>query len=183
MVRNFNIERLMDLVKDIDMVRVEEIVSRVVSAMYKGAMEAELAKARFMLKITCARIAGRQQSEYFKKVMLELNPDKNTLKRIMKYMKFLRPGITEAEITVIDVAYDNYKNTFKRVKGERKEEQGYPYSSSYFFFCLFLDDAICTTSFISGTHTIHIEGYFTKIINWNPWIIRRHDITIFINRF
>ena len=46
MVRNFNIERLMDLVKDIDMVRVEEIVSRVVSAMYKGAMEAELAKAR-----------------------------------------------------------------------------------------------------------------------------------------
>ena len=134
MVRNFNIERLMDLVKDIDMVRVEEIVSRVVSAMYKGAMEAELAKARFMLKITCARIAGRQQSEYFKKVMLELNPDKNTLKRIMKYMKFLRPGITEAEITVIDVAYDNYKNTFKRVKGERKEEQGYPYSSSYFFF-------------------------------------------------
>ena len=134
MVRNFNIERLMDLVKDIDMVRVEEIVSRIVSAMYKGAMEAELAKARFMLKITCARIAGRQQSEYFKKVMLELNPDKNTLKRIMKYMKFLRPGITEAEVTVIDVAYENYKTTFKRVKGERKEEQGYPYSSSYFFF-------------------------------------------------
>lgn len=122
MVRNFNFERLVDLVKDIDMVRVEEIVSRIVSAMYKGAMEAELAKARFMLKITCARIAGRQQSEYFKKVMLELNPDKNTLKRIMKYMKFLRPGITEAEVTVIDVAYDNYKNTFKRVKGERKEE-------------------------------------------------------------
>ena len=37
MVRNFNFERLVDLVKDIDMVRVEEIVSRVVSAMYKGA--------------------------------------------------------------------------------------------------------------------------------------------------
>lgn len=136
MVRNFNIERLMDLVKDIDMVRVEEIVSRIVSAMYKGAMEAELAKARFMLKITCARIAGRQQSDYFKKVMIELNPDKNTLKRIMKYMKFLRPGITEAEITVIDVAYDNYKTTFKRVKGERKEEQGQPYSSSYFFLII-----------------------------------------------
>ena len=136
MVRNFNVERLMDLVKDIDMVRVEEIVSRIVSAMYKGAMEAELAKARFMLKITCARIAGRQQSEYFKKVMLELNPDKNTLKRIMKYMKFLRPGITEAEITVIDVAYDNYKNTFKSVKGERKEESGQPYSSSYFFLLI-----------------------------------------------
>ena len=136
MVRNFNIERLVDLVKDIDMVRVEEIVSRVVSAMYKGAMEAELAKARFMLKITCARIAGRQQSEYFKKVMLELNPDKNTLKRIMKYMKFLRPGITEAEVTVIDVAYENYKTTFKRVKGEREEEQGYPYSSSYFFLII-----------------------------------------------
>ena len=135
MVRNFNIERLMDLVKDIDMVRVEEIVSRVVSAMYKGAMEAELAKARFMLKITCARIAGRQQSEYFKKVMLELNPDKNTLKRIMKYMKFLRPGITEAEVTVIDVAYDNYKNTFKRVKGEKKKKnRDNPILLLYFFF-------------------------------------------------
>ena len=74
MVRNFNIERLMDLVKDIDMVRVEEIVSRIVSAMYKGAMEAELAKARFMLKITCARIAGRQQSEYFKEGYVRTQP-------------------------------------------------------------------------------------------------------------
>ena len=86
MVRNFNFERLVDMVKDIDMIKVEEVVSRIVSAMYKGAMEAELAKARFMLKITCARIAGKQQSDYFKKVMLELNPDKNGLKRIMKYM-------------------------------------------------------------------------------------------------
>lgn len=122
MVRNFNFERLVDMVKDIDMIKVEEVVSRIVSAMYKGAMEAELAKARFMLKITCARIAGKQQSDYFKKVMLELNPDKNGLKRIMKYMKFLRPGITEAESMVISVAYDNYVDTFNRVKGKEKEE-------------------------------------------------------------
>ena len=122
MVRNFNFERLVDMVKDIDMIKVEEVVSRIVSAMYKGAMEAELAKARFMLKITCARIAGKQRSDYFKKVMLELNPDKNGLKRIMKYMKFLRPGITEAESMVISVAYDNYADTFNRVKGKEKEE-------------------------------------------------------------
>ena len=49
-------------------------------------------------------------------------------------MKFLRPGITEAEVTVIDVAYDNYKIPLNVSKAKEKKNRDNPILLLIFFF-------------------------------------------------
>ena len=54
--------------------------------------------------------------------MRELNVEKNGLGRILKYIRFLNPHITEGQIFVIESGYDEYKKLYKQVKGHKKEE-------------------------------------------------------------
>ena len=110
----------------IDMDKLEYIFSATASALYGTTKEAQLFVKRMLFKTSCARIAATHETRNFNLVMRELNVEKNGLGRILKYIRFLNPHITEGQIFVIESGYDEYKKLYKQVKGHKKEEKGIP---------------------------------------------------------
>ncbi len=106
----------------IDMDKLEYIFSATASALYGTTKEAQLFVKRMLFKTSCARIAATYETRNFNLVMRELNVEKNGLGRILKYIRFLNPYITEGQIFVIESGYDEYKKLYKQVKGHKKEE-------------------------------------------------------------
>lgn len=107
----------------IDMDKLEYIFSTTASALYGTTKEAQLFVKRMLFKTSCARIAATYETRNFNLVMRELNVEKNGLGRIIKYIRFLNPHITEGQIFVIESGYDEYKKLYKQVKGHKKEEE------------------------------------------------------------
>lgn len=100
----------------------EQIFGTAVSACYGATKEAQLFMKAMLFKTSCARIAATYETRNFNLVMRELNLEKNGLGRILKYIRFLNPHISEAQIYVIETGYEEYKKLYKQVKGHKKEE-------------------------------------------------------------
>lgn len=116
MERNFN--KLLH----IDMEKLEYIFGTTASALYGATKEAQLFVKAMMFKTSCARIVATYETRNFNLVMRELNLEKNGLGRILKYIRFLNPNLTEAQVFVIETGFEEYKKLYKQVRGNKKEE-------------------------------------------------------------
>lgn len=117
MERNFN--KLLH----IDMEKLEYIFGATASALYGATKEAQLFGKAMMFKTSCARIAATYETRNFNLVMRELNLEKNGLSRILKYIRFLNPKLTEAQIFVIETGYEEYKKLYRQVRGTKHKEE------------------------------------------------------------
>lgn len=107
---------------NIDMKKLEQMFGAAASVLYGATKETELFVKAMMFKTSCARIAATYETCNFHLVMRNLNMEKNGLNHIIKYIRFLNPNLTEAQVFVIETGFEEYKKLYKQVRGNTKEE-------------------------------------------------------------